>query len=143
MSTVDLVVSYIDENVLHSKLFDTATDVDRKKAVNQASNTLIRYMSDTYESKEAIPVEDIAEQVLWLLRIDDSLQRAEMGTTSIDIDGMSINMTEMDRTIAPNLLKLYGVTDIRKRRVGSYDKPSYDTYRRGNYYNDRRKGIWR
>lgn len=131
MATVEDVVSYIDANIYHSKLFDSATDAQRSKAVNQAKKTLYRYLPHVYESEDAVPIADLVDQVLWLLRIDDSLQRAEMGTTSIDIDGMSIQMSDMDRTIAPNILKLHGATDVKRRRVGSYVDTLHDTYRYG------------
>jgi predicted AlkP superfamily phosphohydrolase/phosphomutase len=117
---LDLVTQYIQDNILHSKVFDNATPEQRNKAVNQAINTLLRYLPDVYRDRESIPVEDVAEQVLWLLKIDDSLQRAEMGATMITVDGISIQMREMDRTIAPTILNLYGIKDSRKRRVGSY-----------------------
>jgi len=139
MVTVDEITLYVDENIVHSKLYDSATPEIRNKAVNQSINTLYRYMADTFISKESIAVEDVTEQVIWLLRIDDSMQRAEMGTTSINIDGMQIQMSQMDRTIAPNLLKLYGVSDIRRRKVGSYVSAKQDTFRRGNYFNDPRR----
>lgn len=131
MATVETVTEYVDENVYHSKLYDSASDAQRAKAINQAKITLCRYMPKVYDSMDAVPMADLVDQVLWLLRIDDSLQRAEMGTTSIDIDGMSIKMNEMDRTIAPSILKIHGVTDVRKRRVGSYATPLHDTYRMG------------
>jgi hypothetical protein len=117
---LEQVTQYIQENILHSKLFDTATPEQRNKAVNQAINTLLRYLPDVYKDVESLPVEDVAEQVLWLLKIDDSIQRAEMGATMITVDGIQIQISQMDRTIAPSILNLYGYKDTRRRRVGSY-----------------------
>lgn len=120
MPTVAEVTQYIAENVLHSKLFDSASPEIQQKAINQASHTLVKYMSDVYNGVESLPVDDVAEQVLWLLKMDDSMQRAEMGAMMITVDGIQIQLKDMDRTISPKLLALYGKSGIRKRRVGSY-----------------------
>lgn len=130
------VTQFISENVLHSKLYDSATPEMKQKAVNQSANTLVKYMSDVYKDVEALPVDDVAEQVLWLLKMDDSMQRAEMGTMMISVDGTQIMLKDMDRTIAPKLLSLHGITSIRKRRVGQYSTGS--NYRYGQQTPDRR-----
>lgn len=145
MITLQDVTQFITDNVLHSKLYDSATPQIQQKAVNQAINTLDKYLSDVYKDREMIPVDDVAEQVLWLLKMDDSMQRAEMGTLMISVDGMQIQLKDMDRTIAPNLLTLYGKSSVRKRKIGSYQEtpvplsstrmgqqlpPSYYDYRR-------------
>lgn len=133
MDQVALVTAYIESNILHSKPYDSATPETRKKAVNQAVNTLFRQL-DIYETKAGIPVEDIAEQVLWLLKMDDSMQRAELGATSISVDGVSISFSEMDRTVAPTVLNAYGLRSTKRRRVGSYAVPVRDTLRVGQMY---------
>ncbi|APT46580.1 hypothetical protein [Bacillus safensis] len=125
------VGQYIDENVLHSKLWDTSEESVKQKAVNQAQHTLFRYLPDVYKVGEVIPVEDVAEQVLWLLKMDDSMQRAEMGTLMITVDGIQIQLKEMDRTISPKILNFYGISSIRRKKVGSYAVPISDTYRAG------------
>lgn len=134
MAGITEVTDYIAENVLHSKLFDIADDTARTKAVNQAKNTLLRYLPQVYADPESIPVEDIAEQVLWLFKIDDSVQRAELGATSISVDGVSIGFAEMDRTVAPAILKAYGVRSTQRRRVGAYNVSLHHTSRTGNPY---------
>ena len=122
------VTQYIADNVLHSKLFDVATESQKTKAINQASITLLRYLPDVYKDEESLPVEDVAEQVLWLLKLDDSIQRAELGATGVSVDGISVQYREMDRTIAPNILNLYGIKDTRRKRIGSYtDAQAYRT----------------
>lgn len=132
MATVAEVTQYITENVLHSKLFDSATPEIKQKAINQASHTLFKYMADVYKSVELLPVDDVAEQVLWLLKMDDSMQRAEMGAMMITVDGIQIQLRDMDRTISPKLMALYGKTSIRKGRVGAY--ADGDAYRVGQHY---------
>ncbi|MGG4390482.1 hypothetical protein ABEU97_20320 [Priestia megaterium] len=131
---LEQVSAYISDNILHSKLFDNATAEQKNKAVNQAMNTLLRYLPDVYKDRESLPVEDVTEQVLWLLKLDDSMQRAEMGAIMITVDGVSVQMKEMDRTIAPAILNLYGIRDTRKRKVGSYsDAMGYRTGIGRNY----------
>jgi DNA integrity scanning protein DisA with diadenylate cyclase activity len=120
MPTVAEVTQYIADNVLHSKLYDSATPEVQQKAVNQAINTLVKYMSDVYKDVESLPIDELAEQVLWLLKMDDSMQRAEMGALMITVDGIQIQLKEMDRTISPKLLALHGKTSLRQRKVGSY-----------------------
>jgi hypothetical protein len=138
---LELVTAYINENVLHSKVFDNATDSMKLKAVNQASNTLVKYMSDVYISVDEIPIDELSEQVLWILKVDDSIQRAEMGALMITVDGVSIQIKDMERIISPNILALYGKSSVKKRRVGSYDIPTTDTNRVGNIdYRDYRRG---
>lgn len=145
--TVADVTTYIDDNVLHSKLYDSATPEVQQKAVNQAISTLERYMPDVYNDRESIPVEDVVEQVLWLLKMDDSMQRAEMGAIMITVDGIQVQLKDMDRTIAPKILALYGKSGIRKKKVGSYQEypTPYSSTRVGNqyppsYYDYRRYG---
>lgn len=114
------VNQYIDENVLHSKLWDVATDKVKTKAINNAQR-ILRMMLPNYYT-DSIPVEHIAEQSLWMLKIDDSLQRAELGVTYIQIDGVAMNITDKDRSIAPYIMKALKLPQgyFIKRRVGRY-----------------------
>lgn len=125
---LEQVTLYIEENILHSKVFDIATPVQKNKAVNQAVNTLLRYLPAVYKDREALPVEDVSEQVLWLLKLDDMMLRAEMGASMITVDGVQVQIREMDRTIAPAILNMYGIRDTRRRKVGNYsDSLGYRT----------------
>lgn len=120
------VVAYVDENVLRSEAFDNATEKEQLKAVNQAEKILQRVLPDVY--KDGVPIEDVAEQALWLLKIDDSVERAEQGATAIKVDGISISYSEMDRTIAPLIMRQNGLRNTRRVRVGSYSLPPQDTF---------------
>lgn len=125
-----LVTEYIKENILHSKLYDSADDTTKRKAVNQSVNMLFKLLG-VFKRKEDIPVSDVAEQALWLLKMDDTMQRVEMGATSISVDGISISFSEMDRSIAPSVLSGYGMHTTKRSRVGSYSVPLEDTWRIG------------
>jgi len=113
------VKSFIETNILHSTLFDSADTARQQKAVNNALANLRNYYG---ESKE-LPSEAIAYQTLWLLSIDDSIQRAGQGVTSVSVAGMSISMLNIDRSIAPEVLRMLG------RRIGRYDTQIEDTFR--------------
>lgn len=146
MITVSDVTAFISENVLHSKLYDTASEETKQKAINQAINTLCKYMSDVYKDRELIPLDELAEQVLWLLKMDDSMQRAEMGAMMITVDGIQVQLNDMDRTVSPKLLSLHGITSLRRRKVGSYQEypTAQSSYRIGqhlppSYYDYRRR----
>lgn len=129
MNSVENVEKYIKSNVLHSNAFDKADSLQKEKAVNQARNMLVRFLPHIYSSLESVPVEDVAEQALWLLKMDDSVQRAEQGAKSIRVDGITINYSDMDRTIAPIIQRLHGVRSIRQMKVARYVVPKSNTFR--------------
>lgn len=121
------VNTYINDHIYHSRLWDAEDDKGKTKAMNQARETLTALAAKTFPSKEDIPVEDVAQQALWILKLDDTFQRAEMGVTSLSIDGTSIQMRQMDRHIAPFITNKYGISTTKKRKVGSYSLPIQDT----------------
>ncbi len=122
MSELEQVSLFIAENVYHSDVYDRATDVQRQKAINSAKRTLQRVLPHFYS--EQVPIEAIAEQAIWLMRIDDTMQRAEMGVTSISIDGISLAISEKNRSIAPIVLELNGITEtaLTKRKTAHYQR---------------------
>lgn len=124
---IEKVETYIEDNIYHSRLWDQADELDKVKAFNQACNMLTSLLKGIFPLREELNEEDIAQQALWIMKLDDTLQRAEMGITSVSVDGVSVQMTQMDRSIAPFLLNKYGVSQVKKRRVGSYAVPPRDT----------------
>lgn len=133
----DEVKAFIDENILQSKVWDMSTEVYQRKAVNTAIRSLHRLLPRIYPADEEIPVEHVAEQVVWLMKIDDTFQRAELGAKSITIDGISISFTDKDRSIAPFILEENGISPdaltggLTRRKVGRYGTYMSDSYRRG------------
>ncbi|MBE7117261.1 hypothetical protein FT641_27195 [Bacillus paranthracis] len=119
MATFEEVQSFIDENILHSDVFDAADVNKKRKAVKNAENVLRNF----YGSSRQLPVEAIANQTIWLLQIDDSIRRAEQGVTNVNVMGISISMAQIDRSISPQVIKLLG------RRIGRYGLEVQDTYR--------------
>lgn len=129
MYTVSEIETYVDSNILHSAPFDKATATDREKAVNQATLTLQEQLN-----VEDVAIRDVAEQAVYLFKLDNTLQRAELGVESVSIDGISISMADIDRTLAPTIKNRYGISTTKKRRVGSYSMPIHDSYRKGQPY---------
>lgn len=113
------VKDFITENVFYSELFDSLDEVKEKKVINNAYYSLRRF----YGSKKEISVEAIALQTIWLLQIDDTIRRSEQGITSISVNGISVTLSEKDRSISPEVIRLLG------RRVGRYVIDIDDTFR--------------
>lgn len=104
--------TYFEENVLHNDPWTNADDPTKTRALNNASKVLYRLYKQYDETKYPIPAEAIYEQALWLLRVDDTIQKAEQGVKSVMVDGMQISINSIDRTIAPQVLLILG------RRLG-------------------------
>ena len=116
---INAVNNFIEENILHSKVWDVADEKTRTKAINNAKRTLTMLLPKHY--KDGVPVEHVAEQCIWMLKIDDSVQRSELGVTYIQVDGVGINIRDKDRSVAPYICKILNLpNDTTKRRVGTY-----------------------
>ena len=131
---INVVDEYIAENVLQSKVWDVADSRTRTKAINNAQRILRMMLPNKYKSDEEIPVEHIAEQSIWMLKIDDSLQRSELGITYINVDGVALNLSEKDRSIAPFIYRVFNLPKgyFDKRRVVRYAPTPQQLYRRHN-----------
>lgn len=131
MNRVQEVDSFIRDNILHSGVWDSAEEVQRTKAVNQAERTLKRYFPRVYAN--VVPVEHLAHQVIWLLKIDDTIQRAELGATYISVDGISITYSQKDRSLCPFIMEELHLSEgwNLRRKVGSYSTSLFDSYRKG------------
>lgn len=130
------VSTFIDEEIYTSKVWDKANETTRRKAINHSMRTLIRLLPNIY-SNDNMPVEHLAEQTIWLMKIDDTFQRAELGATSITLDGMSISFKDKDRSLAPFIFEVNGISPdsvtggLSKRKVGRYVRCFGDSYRKG------------
>ena len=122
---VDQVNNYISANILHSKVWDVANETVRLKAVNNAERVLKMMLPKYYP--DTVPVDHLAEQVLWMLKIDDSIQRSELGVTYIQIDGIAMNISEKDRSIAPFIYRALDLPEgyFNRRRVARYSDPRH------------------
>lgn len=128
MQQVDL---FIRDNILHSTVWDSANELQKLKAVNQSERTLKRYFSKTY--KDDVPIEHLSHQAIWLLKMDDFIQRAELGATSISIDGISIAYSQKDRSVCPFIMEELNLSEgwNLRRKVGRYSTSLRDSNRKG------------
>lgn len=110
----DEVKSYIQENILYSGAFDEADETIQRKAVNHAEKILYSYYKRFDAETNPLPVEAIAYQTLFMLSKDDSIQRAEQGVTYVSFNGVAMNLSQINRTISPDVIRLLG------RKVGRY-----------------------
>lgn len=125
------VAKFIDDNILQSTLWDACTEEVQKKAVNNAKLTLKTLLADIYKGQAEIPVDDVAQQVIFLLKIDDSFQRAELGVVQMSIDGMTLIFRDRDYTLAPFISGKYGLAVVngKRRRTASYRVDPAANYR--------------
>lgn len=120
------VTAYIEESVYHSSIWDEAEETLRRKAVNNCIALLTSILADKYSVEADIPVDILAHQTVWFMRIDDTFLRAEMGASYIQMSGVMINIKDKDRSIAPYVMDKLGITPdaftggVSKRKVGTY-----------------------
>jgi hypothetical protein len=129
--TIEQINTYVDETVVNSYVWDNADNRIKTKAVNRADMILTVLLGDILE---VFPVEVIAEQAVWLLKIDDTIERAEQGISNVMIDGTMISIKNRDTSIAPMVYKLLGIPTTAtgsRRKIGAY---------KGYYSNSQRWG---
>ena len=105
--------SYFNDFVLHNAEWLEADSDRKQRALNNAGNQLYRIYRNTYNATDKpLPDEAVFEQAIWLLRIDDSIRKAEQGVASISVSGISISVQKINLSVAPEVLNILG------RRVG-------------------------
>lgn len=106
---VDLVAAdrYFTESVLHNDAWVNADNDSKQRALNNAANILSRQ----YPNRSILD-EAVFEQAIWLLKISEARKQAEQGVVSYSIDGISVTLSQIDRSISPNVIQLLG------RRIG-------------------------
>lgn len=100
--------------IIHNEEWVNADDTKKQRALQNAEIQLYRIYKKYNPSDNPLPVESIFEQALWLLRIDDTVKRSEQGVTSITVSGMSLNLAQVNNSVAPQVLFILG------RKVGRY-----------------------
>ena len=133
MYTLEQINTYVDETVVQSYVWDNADDRIKTKAINRADMILTALLGD--DTVQAFTVEVIAEQAVWLLKIDDTIERSEQGISNIMLDGVMITVRNRDTSIAPMVYKLLGIPTTAtgsRRKTGVY---------KGYYSNSQRWGT--
>jgi hypothetical protein len=110
--SVDQAEEYFGTNVLFTDEWDSADYTKKEKALTNAENQLYRYYSAYNATDKPVPNEAVFEQALWLLRLDDSIRKAEQGVRQISVSGVTIAIDRAPDYIAPEVRKILG------RRVG-------------------------
>lgn len=103
---------YFGMNVLWTDEWDAVSFTQKDKALTNAENQLYRYYTGYNPTDKPVPNEAVFEQALWLLRLDDSIRKAEQGVRSVSVKGISISLDKAADYIAPEVRKMLG------RRVG-------------------------
>lgn len=137
------VQAYIDQNIYNSAVWDSLDDKMKMKAIYNAYRILVSQLPDIFGSTEAstIDLDDLVAEIMWIIKRDDSTDRADQGATMITLGDMSMQF-DSKRTgviIAPEIVTKYQLSASgHKRMVGSYDVPLSDTARAGLYQGNRR-----
>lgn len=130
MVQIETVEEFIEKNIFHSEIWDELSNVQKEKAMNNASMILTSHHPQIFQ--KTIPIIDLVDQILWILKKDDTMQRAEMGVASLSVEGLSVSFDQKERPIAPSIVARYNLeANGRKRRVGSYGVSRHDTSRVG------------
>ena len=129
--SVEKVEQYIKDNVLNSEQWDACNDQRKTKAVNNATRKLETILKPEIAKGYELTVEDVALQAVWMLRVDDSFQRAEMGATYIAVDGIMLMFNGKDNTLSPDIANKFGLSLIHgvRRKAGSYRIGHSNNYR--------------
>lgn len=117
------VKAYIGENVFHTASFDKADEAKQRKAVKNAEAVLYMLYKNYKPETNPLPLEAVAYQTIWIMSKDANILKADLGLTSVSIDGMQQAFSSVDRTVAPEVKR------ILKKRVGSYSLAVSDTRR--------------
>ena len=137
------VQQYINRNVYNSAVWDALPEQLQVKAIYNAYRTLITLLPDIFNgsSETTIDLDDLVAEIMWLIKKDDSTDRAEQGATGITLGDMSIYF-DKDKSgllIAPAIVTRYDLAlNGQRRRVGRYEVPREDTTRTGIYQGNRR-----
>ena len=115
--TLAEVEQYILENILHSDIWDNSEEIRKVKAMNNAKSTLMAHLAKYFPTEADLTVAYVAHQAVWLMRIDDTILRAEMGISYIQMSGVMVNIRDKDNSIAPFVLANLG---LKTRKVAGY-----------------------
>jgi len=108
--TVAEADTYFDTEVLWAEEWTQADATTKGKALTNAENQLYRHYT-TYEitdSENQIGSKAIFEQALWLLRLDDTIRKAEQGVKSVSVSGINVTIDKAASYIAPEVVKILG-----------------------------------
>lgn len=138
------VQAYIDMNVYNSAVWDVLEDKQKLKAIYNAYRILVTMLPDLFKNEEAstIDLDDLVAEIMWIIKKDDSTDRAEQGATMITLGDMSMQFdsSKTGIIIAPEIITRHDLSASgQRRRVGRYTLPIDDTARTGFYKGDKER----
>lgn len=138
------VQAYIDMNIYNSSVWDCLDDKQKLKAIYNSYRILVTMLPDIFDNTDAstIDLDDLVAEIMWLIKRDDSTDRADQGATMITLGDMSMQFdsSKTGVVIAPEIVTRYDLSATgQKRRVGRYELPLVDTARIGFYMGDKER----
>ena len=142
---VTQIQAYIDINIFNSSAWDRLEDRQKLKAINNSYTILTTMLPDIFpvdEDNQTIDIYDLVTEIMWIVKKDDSTDRADQGALMLTLGDMTMQFDSSmsNMIIAPELINKYGLTSAgQKRRVGRYELPIEDTARTGFYKGDKER----
>lgn len=142
---VTQIQAYIDVNIFNSSAWDRLEDRQKLKAINNSYTILTTMLPDIFpvdEDNQTIDIYDLVTEIMWIVKKDDSTDRADQGALMLTLGDMTMQFDSSmsNMIIAPELINKYGLTSAgQKRRVGRYELPIEDTARTGFYMGDKER----
>lgn len=118
----DEVVEFVENYIYQNRIFVAADSDSQTRAINHAELILTKRLPKFFPNVDEIPVDILGHQTVWIMQIDDTFIRADMGATYIQMAGVMVSIKDKDRSIAPYVLQSLGITenDLINRKVGRY-----------------------
>lgn len=142
---VTQIQAYIEANIFNSSAWDRLEDRQKLKAINNSYTILTTMLPDIFpvdEDNQTIDIYDLVTEIMWIVKKDDSTDRADQGALMLTLGDMTMQFDSSmsNMIIAPELINKYGLTSAgQKRRVGRYELPIEDTARTGFYMGDKER----
>lgn len=116
------VTQFVENYIYHNSVFVEATEEQQFRAINHCELLLVKRLSKYFKEIKDIPLDILSHQVVWLMQIDDTFIRADMGATYVQMAGVMVTIKDKDRSIAPYVLQSLGITeaDLNRRKVARY-----------------------
>ena len=121
---VTQIQAYIDINIFNSSAWDRLEDRQKLKAINNSYTILTTMLPDIFpvdEDNQTIDIYDLVTEIMWIVKKDDSTDRADQGALMLTLGDMTMQFDSSmsNMIIAPELINKYGLTSAgQKRRVG-------------------------
>ena len=94
---------YMNTFVVNKSAWDSSDEATKERALNNAERIILRRYNN-----RSIPDEAVFEQALWLLKLNEAQNQTPEGVVTYSIDGISVTLSQIDRTIAPETMAILG-----------------------------------